>query len=115
MFATDRFSWPKRKPVVKPLWVSRPALKTCCCAWKLTHLLFTRAKAFPIASQTPDATGAIATAVIAGSVHELLTGLKYKEGSRAMSSLSRPEGFGAGRRSRKSGEMHLKQPRRYSM
>jgi hypothetical protein len=35
----------------------------------LTHLLFTPAKAFPIAFWTPDATGAMTAAVIPGGFH----------------------------------------------
>jgi hypothetical protein len=36
----------------------------------LNHLLFTPAKAFPIAFWTPDATGAMTAGVIAGVVHD---------------------------------------------
>jgi len=36
----------------------------------LDHLLFTPAKAFPIAFWTPDATGAMTAAVIPGVVHD---------------------------------------------
>jgi hypothetical protein len=46
-------------------------LKTLAALGYLIRLLFTPAKAFPIASQTPDATGAVAAAVIASLMHNL--------------------------------------------
>jgi hypothetical protein len=45
-------------------------LKTLAALGYLIHMLFTPAKAFPIASRTPDATGAITAAVIASVVHD---------------------------------------------
>jgi hypothetical protein len=49
-----------------------------CCAWLLTHLLFTPAKAFPIAFWTPDATGAMTAAVIASVVHDSINCVNYR-------------------------------------
>jgi hypothetical protein len=46
-------------------------LKTLAALGYLIRLLFTPAKAFPIASQTPDATGAMTAAVIASVMHDL--------------------------------------------
>jgi hypothetical protein len=67
------------KPAAIPRRVSRPAFENSRCAWLLTHLLFTPAKAFPIAPWTPGATGALTAAVIASVVHNLVTVVNYRK------------------------------------
>jgi hypothetical protein len=57
------------KPAANPISGVATGLKTFA-APGLTHPLFAPAKAFPIAFWTPDATGAMTAAVIAGVVHD---------------------------------------------
>src|SRR5436190_1808056 len=90
------------KPVANPWQASRPAFENSCCAWLLTHLALRAAKALPIASWTPDATGAIAAAVIASVVHDLITrGTIERRGTYVKPRLSRR---GPRLRQMKSGE-----------
>jgi hypothetical protein len=58
----------KEKPIANPV-QGRDRLLETLLRLALDYLLFTPANASPIAPETPDATGAVTTAVIASGIH----------------------------------------------